>query len=133
MESEPTSSLPPNFLCMCKFGNSSLNALQLAGSHVLCVCIQGLPPMFPRSPNLRSSTKDVSQGQGLLTSITEPQLLDFIFQFIPVTVALSLCSGTRPNPGTLSSFLHQFQAIQVNGVSLWASRRHRESLGPHIQ
>lgn len=86
--------------------------------------------MFPRSPNLRSSTKDVSQGQGLLTSITEPQLLDFIFQFIPVTVALSLCSGTRPNPGTLSSFLHQFQAIQVNGVSLWASRRHRESLGP---
>lgn len=87
--------------------------------------------MLPRSPNLKSLTKDVRQGQGLLTSTTEPQRLDFIFQFVPVTVALSLCSGTRPNPGSLSSFLHKFQAIQVNGMSSWASRRHRESLGPH--
>lgn len=88
--------------------------------------------MLPRSPNLRSPTKDVKRGQGLLTSTTEPQLLDFIFQFVPVTVALSLCSGTRPNPGSLSSFLHKFQATQVNGFfSLWDSRRHCESLGLH--
>lgn len=59
-------------------------------------------------------------------------LLDFLFQFVTVIVALTLCYGTRPNPGSPSSHFTQFCANQLNDMSVWVNGRYHESLGPHI-